>query len=121
MGQRYLVTGAAGFIGSHVSRMLLDAGHEVVGVDDLNAAYDPRLKQSRIARLSGLPSFRFERIDVVDAATIEPLFSAAGATAPFAAVLNLAARAGVRQSLVDPWIYFRTNCEGTLTLLEMCR
>jgi UDP-glucuronate 4-epimerase len=118
MGQRYLVTGAAGFIASHVSRMLLDAGHEVVGVDDLNAAYDPRLKQSRIACLAALPSFRFERIDITNAAELERFFAS---STPFAAVLNLAARAGVRQSILDPRIYFRTNCEGTLNLLELCR
>ncbi len=123
---RYLITGAAGFIGSHVAHMLLDAGHEVVGIDNLNAAYDPRLKEWRLARLTASPRFRFERVDISDRSSIEQFFSAeaggsAASAAPFAAVLDLAARAGVRPSVADPWIYFQTNCDGTLNLLEACR
>lgn len=123
MSERYLVTGAAGFIGSQVSRLLLDAGHEVVGVDIVNSAYDPRLKEWRLKQLAASPRFRLERVDITDLAAVERVFAAAGTDgkAPFAAVLNLAARAGVRPSVADPWVYFQTNCDGTLNLLELCR
>jgi nucleoside-diphosphate-sugar epimerase len=122
MAERYLVTGAAGFIGSVVARQLLDAGHEVVGVDEMNSAYDPRLKQWRLAQLRTATGFRFERLDIADLAALESLFAAEPATGTnFAAILNLAARAGVRQSVVNPWVYSRTNSDGTLNLLEMCR
>src|SRR5271156_2059697 len=126
--ERYLVTGAIGFIGSKVSRLLLEAGHSVVGLDNVNAAYDPRLKRWRLAQLTDFPEFRFIEADISNLATIAPLFSgparsasATPRTPPFAAVLNLAARAGVRPSVADPWIYFQTNCDGTLNLLELCR
>lgn len=123
---RYLITGAAGFIGSRVAHMLLDDGHDVVGIDNVNAAYDPRLKEWRLARLSALPRFRFERVDIADRSAVERFFSeaadgSASSDPPFAAVLNLAARAGVRPSVADPWVYFQTNCDGTLNLLEACR
>jgi len=115
---RYLVTGAAGFIASKVSELLLGAGHQVVGLDDLNDAYDPRLKHWRLERLKALPGFRFCQTDIRDRAALERLWDQSG---PFDAVLNLAARAGVRQSLENPWVYFETNTTGTLNLLEMCR
>lgn len=123
MSERYLVTGAAGFIGSSVSRLLLDAGHEVVGVDTVNSAYDPRLKQWRLAQLAASPQFRLERVDITDSAALERVFEAAGPKddPPFAAVLNLAARAGVRPSVANPWVYFQANTDGTLNLLELCR
>jgi UDP-glucuronate 4-epimerase len=123
VSERYLVTGAAGFIGSRVSRLLLDAGHEVVGVDNVNSAYDPQLKEWRLTQLAASPRFRLERVDITDLAALEWVFTAAGTKggAPFAAVLNLAARAGVRPSVADPWVYFQTNCDGTLNLLELCR
>src|SRR5271154_3419889 len=109
---KYLVTGAAGFIASQVCRLLLDAGHEVVGVDNLNTAYDPRLKQWRLARLTPEPRFQFEEFDICDFATAEKLFASHSQDgAPFAAVLNLAARAGVRPSVANPWIYFATNAD----------
>lgn len=121
----YLVTGAAGFIGSKVAQLLLDAGHEVVGIDNLNSAYDPRLKQWRLRILSESPRFRFERLDIADLSAVEQFFNreASGARASklFDAVLNLAARAGVRPSVGDPWVYLRANAEGALNLLELCR
>lgn len=115
---RYLVTGAAGFIASKVSEQLLEAGHQVTGLDELNDAYDPRLKHWRLERLKARPGLRFSQTDIRDRAALERLWEEAG---PFDAVLNLAARAGVRQSLENPWIYFDTNTTGTLNLLELCR
>src|SRR3954470_12457498 len=110
---RYLVTGAAGFIASKVSHLLLDAGHTVVGVDNLNSAYDPRLKEWRLAQLTALPRFEFHRLDLTDLAALEKLFGASpDSNPPFAAVLNLGARAGVQPSVVDPWVYLRANAEG---------
>jgi UDP-glucuronate 4-epimerase len=127
MTDRYLVTGAAGFIGSQVCRLLLEAGHAVVGIDELNDAYDPRLKEWRLSQLAPQPHFRFERLSISDRAALERFFQressdvALGASQPFAAVLNLAARAGVRPSVANPWIYYDTNVLGTLGLLEECR
>ncbi len=126
---RYLVTGAAGFIGANVCRLLLAAGHEVVGVDNLNSAYDPRLKQWRLRQLTASVNFRFEQFSISDLVAIRRLFENEAADAasgsadgkPFAAVMNLAARAGVRASVADPWIYLETNATGTLNLLELCR
>ncbi len=115
---RYLVTGAAGFIGSKVSEQLLEAGHEVAGLDELNDAYDPRLKHWRLDRLKPRAGFQFSQTDIRDRAALERAWERAG---PFDAVLNLAARAGVRQSLEDPWVYLDTNATGTLNLLELCR
>ena len=118
---RYLLTGCAGFIASKVADVLLEAGHTVVGVDSLNDAYDPRLKQWRLAQLQPRKNFRFEHLDISDRAALEPLFAHHGSEPPFAAVVNLAARAGVRPSVTNPWVYYQANCEGTLNLLEMCR
>jgi nucleoside-diphosphate-sugar epimerase len=142
--------------------MLLEAGHEVLGVDNLNAAYDPRLKEWRLARLKTHPRFRFLPVDIADRDAVFALFSqqqlaaearppekrgpevstaepggnvaaesfdlasagpaaSPGQPGPFAAVFNLAARAGVRASVADPWVYYHTNCEGALNLLEACR
>jgi nucleoside-diphosphate-sugar epimerase len=114
----YLVTGAAGFIASKVSELLVAGGHQVIGVDDLNDAYDPRLKHWRLERLRALEGFRFQQADIRDRAALKRVWDEAG---PIDGVLNLAARAGVRQSLENPWIYFETNTTGTLNLLEMCR
>ncbi len=120
MTERYLLTGCAGFIASKVADRLLQAGHEVVGVDNLNDAYDPRLKQWRLAQLQTRKDFQFHQLDITDRAALEPLF-ADGARPPFAAVVNLAARAGVRPSVTNPWIYYQANCTGTLNLLDLCR
>ena len=101
----------------------MDAGHGVVGLDNMNDAYDTRLKDYRLARLKTQPGFVFHEMDVVRLDPLRALFAekTAGQTPPFDAVLNLAARAGVRQSIEDPWAYFETNVTGTLNLLELCK
>ncbi len=114
---RYLVTGAAGFIASRVCELLLADGHDVVGVDNLNQAYDVRLKEWRLARLQALPGFTFHRLDISDRAQLEATL---GGLPVVDAVVNLAARAGVRQSVEDPWVYVDTNVTGTLNLLDLC-
>lgn len=114
----YLVTGAAGFIASRVCEMLLEQGHTVTGLDNLCDAYDVRLKTYRLARLTPLPGFTFVQADVTAFSDLEALFAARG---PFDAVINLAARAGVRASVENPWIFVETNLTGTLNLLELCR
>ena len=121
----YLLTGCAGFIASKVSELLLAEGHTVVGVDNLNDAYDVRLKQWRLAQLQGMPGFAFHGIDITDQAALRRLFDdgqrLADGPSTFDAVINLAARAGVRQSVENPWVYIETNVTGTLNLLELCR
>lgn len=116
---KILVTGAAGFIASKTSEMLLEDGHMVVGVDNMNDAYDVRLKEWRLTRLNGRKNFRFEKMDISDRKDVADLF--ASEKEGFEAVINLAARAGVRQSVENPWIYYDTNVTGTLNLLEECR
>ncbi|MBI3884649.1 MAG: SDR family NAD(P)-dependent oxidoreductase [Opitutae bacterium] len=111
----YLVTGAAGFIAARTAEMLLDAGHTVVGVDNLNDYYDVRVKQHRLARLTTRPNFTFVRLDIEQMAALEPLF----ARHRFDAVLNLAARAGVRYSIRNPHVYLTTNINGTVNILEL--
>lgn len=113
----YLVTGAAGFIGANVAARLLAEGHTVVGVDNLNDAYDVRLKQWRLQQLQPHNAFFFTHADIGDFAALQSLFEAHR----FDAVINLAARAGVRQSVRNPWVYMETNATGTLNLLELCR
>jgi nucleoside-diphosphate-sugar epimerase len=114
-----LVTGAAGFIGSKVSELLLAEGRQVVGLDNLNDAYDVRLKQWRLERLRGCPGFSFYQNDIADADAMRTFF--ASRPAPFAAVINLAARAGVRQSVVNPRVFLDANVIGTLNLLDACK
>jgi len=116
--KRYLITGAAGFIGSVVAGKLLNSGAEVVGLDNLNNAYDPRMKEYRLSRLQQIPGFSFLKLDVSDRSIINDQ-QLVGKN--FDAVINLAARAGVRDSLKDPWVYLDTNTTGTLNLLEFCR
>lgn len=114
---RVLVTGAAGFIGFHLAAALARAGHEVVGVDNLNDYYDPTLKRARIARLEGEPLFRFVRLDLAEEGALFRLFE----EQRFSHVLNMAAQAGVRYSLENPQAYVRTNLVGFGNLLEACR
>jgi UDP-glucuronate 4-epimerase len=117
---RYLVTGAAGFIGSRVASLLLEQGHRVVGIDNLNNSYDVRLKQWRLQQLQAREGFAFSRGDLSDRVVIETLWKKNDGDA-FDAVINLAARAGVRQSTENPYVYFESNVGGTLNLLELCR
>ena len=113
-----LVTGAAGFIASRVVTLLLADGHTVTGLDSLNDAYDVRLKDWRLKQLLGRPGFTFRQVDI----TRLPALSEAWTGQPaFDAVIHLAARAGVRQSVENPWIYYETNLTGTLNLLELCQ
>src|SRR5215212_6142104 len=112
-----LLTGAAGFIGYHVSRRLLEAGAEVVGVDNVNDYYDPALKEARLERLAGYSGFRMERMDIADTAGMRDLF----ASLRPARVVHLAAQAGVRYSLTNPYAYIDTNLLGFLNILEGCR
>lgn len=114
---KYLVTGAAGFIASRVAHQLLEQGHEVVGLDNLNDYYDVRIKRHRLEALKGRPGFVFHEVDIEDRAALEPLFRAHA----FDAVVNLAARAGVRYSVENPYVYLSTNATGTLNLLELMR
>jgi len=116
--KQVLLTGCAGFIGSKVGELLLQQGYKVIGVDDLNDAYDVRLKEWRLNQLQGQANFQFHRLDIADKNALSEVLDNA---APFDAVINLAARAGVRQSLEDPWVYYKTNVTGTLNLLELCK
>ena len=115
--QAILVTGAAGFIGFHVAQRLLRSGHRVVGLDNLNAYYDPQLKAARLARLWNDPRFHFERMDLADRAAIAELF----ARQRFPVVIHLAAQAGVRYSLQNPHAYVDANLAGFANILEGCR
>ena len=138
-----LVTGCAGFIGWKVSERLLREGHSVIGVDSLNDAYDVRLKEWRLAQLDGHPNLSFHRLDITDREALSDFVTTAQRSvtpnrpspitrastelsrmshqSPITAVINLAARAGVRPSVKNPWPYFQTNVIGTLNLLELCR
>ncbi len=112
-----LVTGAAGFIGFHFARRLLEEGLPVVGVDNVNDYYDPALKWSRLEVLGKLPGFRFIRLDLTDALSVRELFAEYG----FEIAVNMAAQAGVRYSLVNPGAYAESNITGFLNLLEGCK
>ncbi len=115
--QKTLVTGAAGFIGFHLALRLLNEGQTVVGLDNLNAYYDVKLKEDRLKLLAKHPNFQFERIDITDKLTLDKLFSAH----QFAYVVHLAAQAGVRYSLQNPYAYLDSNLHGFLNILEACR
>ncbi len=114
---KILLTGAAGFIGMTTTLRLLARGDEVVGLDNLNDYYSVRLKQDRLARLTGHPDFRFVQMDVGDRAGMEQLF----ATERFDRVIHLAAQAGVRYSLKNPHAYIDSNVVGFMNVLEGCR
>jgi UDP-glucuronate 4-epimerase len=112
----YLVTGAAGFIGARTSELLIRDGHTVVGVDNLNDAYDLRMKEYRLKRLRSVDGFSFHQLDISDKSIIDELKGQA-----LDGVINLAAWAGVRASVRNPWVYVESNMTGTLNMLELCR
>jgi len=114
---KVLVTGAAGFIGLHVCRLLLARGDEVIGIDSLNDYYDPELKRARLDCLSPYRNFRFAQIDIADGAAVHSLFAAERC----ARVVHLAAQAGVRYSLANPQAYVQSNLVGFANVLEGCR
>jgi UDP-glucuronate 4-epimerase len=114
---KILVTGAAGFIGFHTCEMLLGRGDEVIGLDNLNDYYDVRLKEARLARLSGRPGFRFHQLDLSDRTGMEALF----AQEKPQRVIHLAAQAGVRYSIQNPHAYVDSNLVGFINILEGCR
>jgi len=112
-----LVTGAAGFIGFHLSRRFLENGHTVIGLDNVNDYYDVRLKNDRIKQLETTKAFSFHRLDLADRKGMEDLF----ASRRFDRVVNLAAQAGVRHSLTNPHVYIDSNITGFMHILEGCR
>jgi UDP-glucuronate 4-epimerase len=114
---RVLVTGAAGFIGMHVAQVLLKRGDEVIGIDNLNDYYDPKLKGARLQQLKHYSNFKFILGDIADRQTVEALFSDEKPQR----VVNLAAQAGVRYSLINPHAYIQTNLVGFGNILEGCR
>jgi UDP-glucuronate 4-epimerase len=114
---KILVTGAAGFIGFHTAKLLLSRGHEVVGLDNLNAYYDPGLKAARLRILDQAQNFRFSKIDITERDAMRELF----ARAKFQRVVHLAAQAGVRYSLQNPHVYVQSNVAGFLEVIEGCR
>ena len=114
---KVLVTGAAGFIGFHLTRRLLDRGDSVVGIDNLNDYYPVALKRARLAEIGDNPHFRFEQMDIADRKALPELFAAE----KFDAAVNLAAQAGVRYSIENPWAYVDSNLVGFVNVLECCR
>ncbi len=118
MNNPILVTGAAGFIGFHTALRLLQKGEAVVGIDNLNDYYDVSLKEARLQQLDNFENFTFVKLDIADKADMEKLWSSQG---PFTRVVHLAAQAGVRYSLENPYAYISSNCMGHLTVMEMCR
>ncbi len=114
---KFLVTGSAGFIASKIAEKLLTEGHQVIGIDDLNDYYDTRLKEWRLSQLKSFGRFEFLHQDISNYEKIHKIFK----ENEFEAVFNLAARAGVRASVEDPWRYYDTNVKGTLNLLECCK
>ena len=112
----YLITGAAGFIGARTAEMLIQDGHTVIGVDNMNEAYDLRMKEYRLKKLQALPGFTFRKLDISDKSIIDQLMDE-----KIDGVINLAAWAGVRASVKNPWVYVETNMTGTLNMLELCR
>jgi nucleoside-diphosphate-sugar epimerase len=129
----YLITGAAGFIGSHTAKTLIAQGHTVTGLDNLNDAYDPRIKEHRLKELQTLPGFTFHKLDISEWSQVEklkslkvtpsnlPTFQPANDAPIFDGIINLAARAGVRFSVENPWAFLESNTTGTLNMLELAR
>jgi UDP-glucuronate 4-epimerase len=113
-----LITGVAGFIGFHTAKALLDRGDRVIGVDNLNAYYDPRLKEARLAELRDRPGFSFARLDIADR---EAVFALVAANSDLTGIIHLAAQAGVRHSLENPYSYVEANILGTVVMLEAAR
>jgi nucleoside-diphosphate-sugar epimerase len=116
-GKNILVTGCAGFIGWKVSQQLLEMKKNVVGIDNINDYYDPALKRWRLGSLKKYPGFSFHKVDIGNYKRLKRVFDDNRVDA----VINLAARAGVRASVEDPWVYLETNTKGTLNLLECCK
>ncbi|MDZ4386029.1 MAG: NAD-dependent epimerase [Moraxellaceae bacterium] len=114
---KHLITGAAGFIGMHMARRLLEQGEQVIGLDNLNDYYDPALKEYRLSQLTHYPNFRFVKMDLANREGMAELFKAE----QFTHVIHLAAQAGVRYSLENPFAYIDSNLVGTMTILEGCR
>lgn len=112
----YLVTGAAGFIGARTTEFLIKDGHTVVGIDNMNDAYDPRMKEYRLRKMQAMPGFNFHQQDISDKSIIDQFKNE-----KFDGVINLAARAGVRYSVENPWVFVESNTLGTLNMLEICR
>jgi len=112
----YLVTGAAGFIGARTSEMLLQQGHTVTGVDNVNDMYDVRMKEYRLKRLESMPGFTFHKLDIADK---DKVFSTLGGK--YDGLINLASWAGVRTSVENPWVFVESIILGTLNMLELCR
>jgi nucleoside-diphosphate-sugar epimerase len=112
----YLVTGAAGFIGARTSTLLLEQGHTVVGIDNINDSYDPRIKEYRLKKLQAVDGFKFHKRDISEKSVIDVFKNE-----KFDGVINLAARAGVRFSVDNPWVFLESNVTGTLNMLEVCR
>ncbi len=115
---KVLVTGAAGFIGFHVSKALLARDDEVIGVDNLNSYYDVKLKEDRLAQLAGLKNFTFHKLDISDKEAMSALVDK---SASIQGIVHLAAQAGVRYSLIDPYAYVQSNVMGQVVLYEMAR
>ena len=112
----YLVTGSIGFVGTQVCMQLLESGHHITGIDSINDSYDPTIKHVRLSQLQNYEDFEFHSINILDSGALS-LFT----NTKFEGIIHLAARAGVRQSLLDPHEYLNTNLMGTLNLLELCR
>jgi len=117
MSSKILITGAAGFIGFHLSKSLLEDGYEVLGVDNLNDYYDPKLKNARLDIIKKYPKFKFEKVDIAHRNELTQVFKEFAPTK----VVNLAAQAGVRYSLSNPYAYIDSNIVGFLNLIELCR
>ena len=115
--KKFLVTGAAGFIGFHLCRSLLKDGFEVLGIDNLNDYYDPKLKNARLDIIKKYPKFKFEKVDIAHRNELTQVFKEFAPTK----VVNLAAQAGVRYSLSNPYAYIDSNIVGFLNLIELCR